>query len=178
MPDEHGHEGPDSQRRSTSDDAASKLAELWSLLTLRAPASFTGTGELAAVLLAISYLAFVLLVDTVETKLFWLRYKGSGGQLNIQAWLLIAWELAVVSAAIHAWVTFNNFATRRLAGAAYIVGFCCAMLLVLVGVGVLGLFLMLSGRAHLGDDSVFIYLPILFALPWVIYMFWRLESET
>ena len=84
----------------------------------------------------------------------------------------------MVSAAIHAWVTFNNFATRRLAGAAYIVGFCCAMLLVLVGVGVLGLFLMLSGRAHLGDDSVFIYLPILFALPWVIYMFWRLESET
>ena len=83
----------------------------------------------------------------------------------------------MVSAAIHAWVTFNTLATRRLTGAAYIVGFCCALLLLLVGVGVLGLFLMLSGRAHLGD-SVFIYLPIVFALLWVVYMFWRLEPET
>jgi hypothetical protein len=177
MPDEHGHEGPDGQRLSTSGDAPSKLAELWSLLTLRAPASSTGTGERAAALLATSYFAFVLLVDTVETKLFWDRYKDTGHQLNVQAWLLIAWELAMVSAAIHAWVTFNTLAVRRLAGAAYIVGFCCALLLLLVGVGVLGLFLMLSGRAHLGD-SVFVYLPILFALLWVVYMFWRLESET
>jgi hypothetical protein len=178
MPDEHRHEGPDGQRRSISDDAPNKLAELWSLLTLRAPASFTGTGEHAAGLLAISYLAFVLLVDTVETKLFWHRYKGSGGQLDVQAWLLIGWELAVVSATIHAWVTFNTFATRRLTGAAYIAGFCCALLLLLVGIGVLGLFLLLSGRAHLGDDSVFVYLPILLALLWVVYMVWRLESET
>ena len=37
---------------------------------------------------------------------------------------------------------------------------------------------MLSGRAQLGDDSVFVYLPIVFALLWVVYMFWRLESET
>jgi hypothetical protein len=175
MPDEHGHEGPDGQRRSTSDDAPSKLAELWSLLTLRA--SLTGTGERAAALLATGYFAFVLLVDTVETKLFWDRYKDTGHQLNAQAWLLIAWELAMVSAAIHAWVTFNTLAMRRLTGAAYIVGFCCALLLLLVGVGVLGLFLMLSGRVHLGD-SVFIYLPIVFALLWVVYMVWRLESET
>jgi hypothetical protein len=177
MPDEHRHEGPDGQRRSTSRGAPSKLAELWSLLTLRAPASSTRTGERAAALLATSYFAFVLLVDIAETKLFWDRYKGTGDQRNVQVWLLIAWELAVVSAAIHAWVTFNTLATRRLTGAAYIVGFCCALLLLLVGVGVLVLFLMLSGRAHL-DDSVFIYLPIVFALLWVVYMFWRLESET
>jgi hypothetical protein len=178
MPDEHGHEGPDGRRRSTSDEAPSRLAELWSLLTLRAPASSTRTGERAAALLATSYFAFVLLVDIVETKLFWDRYKGTGDQRNVQVWLLIAWELAVVSAAIHAWVTFNTLAARRLAGAAYIVGFCCALLLLLVGAGALGLFLILSGRAQLDDDSVFVYLPIVFALLWVVYMFWRLDSET
>jgi hypothetical protein len=156
----------------------SGLAALVSVLALRAPANLAyETAASAATLLAFGYIALVLLVDTVETRFFWDRYKGTPDQPHVQTWLLIAWELAVAAALVHAWATFHNFAARRLTGPAYTVGICCALLLMLTGFGLVGLFLHLSGSSY-SDPGGAVYLPLLAAVLWIVYMLWRVEAET